>query len=76
MQTCITKYMVRKNTYMYLACKLEVHMQVVSKQSAHNVLELCLYVECLPKESLPGGLKKKNPKTCAQTKVAYLSQKT
>ena len=27
----ITKFMVLKNTYMYLACKLEVHMQVVSK---------------------------------------------
>jgi len=25
MQTCITKYMVLKNTYMYLVRKLEVH---------------------------------------------------
>ena len=57
MQTCITKYLGLRNTCVYRAYKLEVHMQVVCKKIVHNDVELCIIVACLPKKSLPGGEK-------------------
>ena len=72
MQTCITKYLGLRNTYVYLAYKLEVHMQVVCKYIVHIYVELCILVACPPTKSLPGGGKYwKNHKNFAPTLLAY-----
>ena len=38
MQTCLTKFMGIRSTYMYLACKFEVHMQVACTSRLHTLL--------------------------------------
>ena len=61
-QTCITKYMVLQNTYMYIACKLKV---------LHRVVDLCIFVACLPKNHCQmGEIKPSEPK------LLKISQKT
>ena len=58
MQTCITKYMGLRSTYMYLAYKLDVHYCRLCVSILHTiVVELFIFVACLPQKSLPGGKK-------------------